>query len=44
MKKEMLMTLEEFKNRFEKIKSRGFIPSLRKGSTGIGYTLETELG
>ena len=38
------MTLDEFKERFEKIKNSGFIPSLRKGPTGIGYTLETELG
>ena len=37
------MTLEEFKIKFERIKKRGFIPSLRKGPTGIGYTLETEL-
>lgn len=26
-----------------KIKNKGFIPALRKGNTGIGYTLETEL-
>ena len=26
------------------IGGKGFIPSLRKGDTGIGYTLETELG
>ena len=38
------MTLEEFKIKFEEIKNRGFIPSLRNGPTGIGYTLETELG
>jgi hypothetical protein len=38
------MTLEEFKIKFEEIKKRGFIPSLRKGPTGIGYTLESELG
>ncbi len=38
------MTLEEFKIKFEEIKKKGFIPSLRKGPTGIGYTLETELG
>ncbi len=38
------MTLQEFKEKFEEIKKRGFIPSLRKGPTGIGYTLETELG
>ncbi len=38
------MTLEEFKIKFAEIKKRGFIPSLRKGPTGIGYTLETILG
>lgn len=38
------MTLEEFQTKFKEIKSRGFIPSLRRGPTGIGYTLETELG
>ena len=38
------MTLEEFKIKFEEIKKQGFIPSLRKGPTGIGYTLETALG
>lgn len=38
------MTLQEFKIRFENIKKRGFIPTLRNGPTGIGYTLETELG
>ena len=38
------MTLEEFKEKFEIIKNKGFIPSKRKGPTGIGYTFESELG
>ncbi|HHS95380.1 MAG TPA: hypothetical protein ENJ45_02235, partial [Phaeodactylibacter sp.] len=38
------MTIEEFKSKFREIKNRRFIPSLRKGPTGVGYTLETNLG
>lgn len=38
------MTIEEFKRKFDVLKEKGFIPSLRKGPTGIGYTLEEELG
>ena len=34
----------ELKEKFIKIKNIGFIKSLRKGSTGIGYTFETLLG
>lgn len=34
----------DFRNALEKIKSKGFIKSLRSGDTGIGFTLETELG
>ena len=37
------MTTTEFSREFKKIKEMGFVPSLRKGSTGIGYTLETML-
>jgi|TARA_Y100000310_G_C20447586_1_gene699162 hypothetical protein len=37
------MTIEEFKIKFDALKEKGFIPSLRKGPTGIGYTLEEEL-
>lgn len=29
---------------FDEVKSRGWIPSLRSGDTGIGYTFETLLG
>ena len=38
------MTLEEFKEKFDELKSKGFTPSTRNGSTGIGHTLETHLG
>ncbi len=38
------MDLNEFKKRFKLLNNKGFIPSLRGGPTGIGYTLETELG
>jgi len=35
---------QELLAELRRIGSRGFIPSLRKGPTGIGYTLETMLG
>ena len=38
------MTLEEFKEKFDELKSKGFIPTTRNGPTGIGHTLETNLG
>lgn len=38
------MDLEEFKQKFHLIKQKGFIPSRRKGTTGIGFTFEVELG
>jgi hypothetical protein len=38
------MTIEEFKTKFREIKSKGFIPTTRRGPTGIGHTLETHLG
>jgi len=38
------MTLKEFVIKFTEIKNKGFVPSMRKGPTGIGYTLETLLG
>lgn len=40
----MRLTTADFSKRFEKIKEMGFVPSLRRGPTGIGYTLETLLG
>ena len=38
------MNIEEFRERFTLIKSKGFIPTTRKGPTGIGHTLESHLG
>jgi hypothetical protein len=38
------MTIKEFTENFKKIREFGFVPTLRKGPTGIGYTLETLLG
>jgi len=37
------MQLIELKKRLKNLKDKGFIPSKRKGPTGIGYTFETEL-
>lgn len=37
------MTLKEFAEEFKKLKAMGFVPSTRKGPTGIGHTLETYL-
>lgn len=41
---EISMNLAEFRQRFQALKARGYIRTKRKGPTGIGYTLETELG
>lgn len=38
------MEIEEFKQRFAQLKARGYIHSLRSKATGVGHTLETELG
>jgi len=38
------MKLKDFKTKFKILKEKGFIPSKRKGPTGIGYTLESYLG
>jgi hypothetical protein len=38
------MDLKELISKLESIKNEGFIASLRKGSTGIGYTFESLLG
>ena len=35
--------LTAFLDRFDELSARGFVPTLRSGSTGIGYTLETML-
>ena len=34
----------DFVQRITSLQERGFIPALRKNNTGIGFTLETELG
>jgi hypothetical protein len=38
------MNLKDFKSKFIELKEKGFVPSKRKGTTGIGYTLESYLG
>ncbi len=37
------MNLKELERKLKDIKDKGFVPSLRIGSTGIGYTLESLL-
>ncbi len=39
-----IMTLDEFKRAFADLKALGWVPSERRGPTGIGYTLEKLLG
>jgi len=36
--------LSELLDRFDEVSRRGWVESLRKGDTGIGYTFETRLG
>ena len=36
--------LTAFLEKFDVLSGKGFVPTLRRGSTGIGYTLETMLG
>ncbi|GMT42336.1 MAG: hypothetical protein IEMM0002_0747 [bacterium] len=38
------MNLSQLKRELRKLEGKGFIPSKRKGSTGVGYTFECELG
>lgn len=38
------MRIDELKARLEDLKDAGFIPTMRPGSTGVGYTLEQRLG
>jgi len=38
------MKLKEVMSKLQAIKSKGFIKSLRQGSTGVGYTFETYFG
>ena len=37
------MDLQEFRRRFAELKSKGFVPTTREGSTGVGHTLESAL-
>lgn len=36
--------LTAFLEKFDVLSAKGFVPTLRRGSTGVGYTLETMLG
>lgn len=36
--------LQDLLDEFDEVKSRGFVPSMRTGTTGVGYTFETLLG
>ncbi|MBE7536478.1 MAG: hypothetical protein HS124_12210 [Anaerolineales bacterium] len=38
------MTLSEFTKAFNKLKSKNWVKSKRKGATGIGHTLEKLIG
>ena len=38
------MDIAELRDRLSEIKQMGFVVSLRRSDTGIGYTLETLLG
>ena len=38
------MMLREFKRKFEEVKKKGWIKSLRRGPTGVGHTLQELLG
>lgn len=38
------MNLEEFKQKLQELRNKGFVKSLRRGPTGIGFTFETLMG
>lgn len=38
------MNISQLREKLSEIKQAGYIVSLRRGNTGIGYTLETLLG
>jgi hypothetical protein len=38
------MDIDELKEKLSALKQRGYVVSMRRGNTGIGYTLETLLG
>lgn len=44
MTKSKIITLAEFREKIADIKKMGWVPSLRRSNTGVGYTLETLLG
>jgi hypothetical protein len=44
MKNENLMNLDELVIKLHEIKEKGYIPTRRRGNTGVGHTLEQELG
>lgn len=39
-----MSTISEVQRRLQELKDMGYVPSLRRGATGIGYTLEHYLG
>ena len=40
----MIEDLIQLKNQFNKVKNMGWVQSMRRGTTGIGYTFETLIG
>lgn len=38
------MGIDELKEKLSALKEGGYVVSMRRGNTGIGYTLETLLG
>ena len=40
----MMEEFKKFKELFEQTKKKGWIKSLRKGDTGVGYTFEKTIG
>ena len=38
------MNITELKDKLSELNQMGYVVSLRRGNTGIGYTLETLLG
>ncbi len=39
-----MISIDEFKKRFDEIKNQGWLPTKRRGPTGVGQTLEQLLG
>lgn len=38
------MTLKEIERRLRSLKEMGYVPTIRKGSTGVGHTFEQKMG